>query len=150
VTALDTNVLVRIITNDDRAQAARAAAFLREQEQVFIPKTVMLELEWVLRSAYRIERRAIAAALRAVLEVSKRQASRHCSIPQAAKLLSRKKPLCNNDQGNLRSLTRIYDKRRRAHQTHDVPIGSSPSARFAGAQCDRAILGKERWLFISR
>jgi len=50
MTAVDTNVLVRIITNDDKAQAARAAAFLRDQNSVFIAKTVLLELEWVLRS----------------------------------------------------------------------------------------------------
>src|SRR5882724_7822171 len=64
MTALDTNVLVRIITNDDRAQANRAATFLREQERVFIAKTVLLELEWVLRSAYKIEPNAIISALR--------------------------------------------------------------------------------------
>ena len=70
MTALDTNVLVRVITNDDRAQAARAARFLREQEKVFIAKTVLLELEWVLRNAYRIAPSAIIAALRDILGVS--------------------------------------------------------------------------------
>jgi predicted nucleic-acid-binding protein len=69
MTALDTNVLVRVITNDDKAQAARAAKFLRDQESVFIPKTVLLELEWVLQSAYRIEPNAIATALRNILDV---------------------------------------------------------------------------------
>src|SRR6266852_3758788 len=69
MTALDTNVLVRVITNDDRAQAARAARFLREQESVFIAKTVLLELEWVLRSAYRIRPNAIVSALRYILGV---------------------------------------------------------------------------------
>ena len=69
MTALDTNVLVRIITNDDRAQAARAARFLREQERVFVSKTVLLELEWVLRSAYKIGPNAIISALRDVLSV---------------------------------------------------------------------------------
>ncbi len=69
MTALDTNVLVRIITNDDRAQATRAARFLREQERVFISKTVLLELEWVLRSAYRVGPNALISALRDVLSV---------------------------------------------------------------------------------
>src|ERR1035437_2873142 len=69
MTALDTNVLVRIITNDDRSQAARAATFLREQERVFISKTVLLELEWVLRSAYKIGPNAIISALHDVLSV---------------------------------------------------------------------------------
>jgi predicted nucleic-acid-binding protein len=69
MTALDTNVLVRVITGDDKAQAARAAAFLRAQDSVFIPKTVLLELEWVLRSAYRIEPGTIVSALRDILDV---------------------------------------------------------------------------------
>jgi predicted nucleic-acid-binding protein len=69
MTAIDTNVLVRIITNDDRAQAARAATFLREQDRVYIPKTVLLESEWVLRSAYKTGRNAIVSALRDILNV---------------------------------------------------------------------------------
>ncbi len=65
---VDTNVLARIIVNDEPAQAARATAFLRVQDRVFIPKTVVLELEWVLRGAYRLRREVIAGALRRILE----------------------------------------------------------------------------------
>jgi predicted nucleic-acid-binding protein len=83
MTALDTNVLVRIITNDDRAQAARAATFLREQERVFIPKTVLLELEWVLRSAYRTEPRAVVSALRDILSVSNVEIEDEAAVTQA-------------------------------------------------------------------
>jgi predicted nucleic-acid-binding protein len=64
MTAVDTNILVRIITNDDRRQAARAATFLRAQDRVLIAKTVILELEWVLRSTYRLLPPTISAALR--------------------------------------------------------------------------------------
>lgn len=63
MTAADTNVLVRIITKDDRAQAARAAAFLAAADLVFVPKTVLLELEWVLRGAYGFARAEIGIAL---------------------------------------------------------------------------------------
>jgi len=83
MTALDTNVLVRIITNDDRAQAARAATFLREQERVFIPKTVLLELEWVLRSAYRIEPSAVVSALRDIMSVSNVEIEDEAGVTQA-------------------------------------------------------------------
>jgi len=83
VTALDTNVLVRIITNDDSAQAARAAAFLRAQERVFIPKTVLLELEWVLRSAYRIGPMTIASALHNVRRVSNVEIEDEAAVTQA-------------------------------------------------------------------
>ena len=36
MTMVDTNVLVRIITNDDHSQAVQAAAFLRSQDRVFV------------------------------------------------------------------------------------------------------------------
>lgn len=68
--AVDTNVLVRVITNDDLAQASRAAKLLARPDRVFVPKTVVLELEWVLRSAYGIDRQAIAAAIHRLQDLS--------------------------------------------------------------------------------
>ena len=53
--AVDTNLLVRILTNDDPIQARRALKILKNDE-IFIPKTVLLETEWVLRHAYEIGR----------------------------------------------------------------------------------------------
>ena len=47
--AVDTNVLVRYYLRDDPAQARRADKIL-SAGAVFVPKTVVLELEWVLRS----------------------------------------------------------------------------------------------------
>ncbi len=60
--AIDTNVLVRAIVNDDTAQSARAVALLTEHD-IFIPVTVMLELEWVLRSRYAFAPKVIAQAI---------------------------------------------------------------------------------------
>ena len=62
MTAADTNVLVRLLTGDDPAQAAQARR-LFETETVFVPKTVMLETEWVLRRLYRQDKLKIANAL---------------------------------------------------------------------------------------
>ena len=42
--AVDTNVLVRAIVNDDTAKSARASALLNDAD-IFMPVTVMLELE---------------------------------------------------------------------------------------------------------
>ncbi len=47
--AVDTNVLVRYYLRDDPAQARLAEKALSTGD-VFVPKTVVLELEWVLRS----------------------------------------------------------------------------------------------------
>jgi len=64
--AVDTNVIVRIVTNDDPEQAQRAVA-LFERERIFIAKTVLLEVEWVLRFSYHLPRRIIAPTLRKVV-----------------------------------------------------------------------------------
>ena len=47
--AVDTNILARYYLHDDPAQAQCAARILAAGD-VFVPKTVMLELEWVLRA----------------------------------------------------------------------------------------------------
>ena len=64
--AVDTNVLVRLLTNDHAAQAARAAAVFRT-EPVFVPKSVLLETEWVLRYTYRLPTAAIARSFLGLL-----------------------------------------------------------------------------------
>jgi predicted nucleic-acid-binding protein len=55
VPALDTNVLVRYVVRDDGAQLAAArqliARCIDEGHSLFVPATVVLELEWVLRSS---------------------------------------------------------------------------------------------------
>ena len=64
--AVDTNVIVRIVVNDDPEQSPRAIA-LFEQERIFLTKTVLLETEWVLRFSYQLSREAIVCALRNVI-----------------------------------------------------------------------------------
>jgi predicted nucleic-acid-binding protein len=58
----DTNVLVRILTNDDEQQAAVATEVLRSND-LYIAKTVILELEWVLRFSYGFDRASVNRAL---------------------------------------------------------------------------------------
>jgi predicted nucleic-acid-binding protein len=48
VRAVDTNILARFYLRDDAAQG-RVAAGVLSAGDVFVPKTVILELEWVLR-----------------------------------------------------------------------------------------------------
>ena len=64
--AVDTNLLVRILTNDDPAQARRAIKIL-QSEEIFIPKSVLLETEWVLRHAYKIGRSGIITGFQKLL-----------------------------------------------------------------------------------
>lgn len=54
--ALDTNVLVRYVVQDDSGQLATARrlieACVAEGRPLFVPVTVTLEFEWVLRASY--------------------------------------------------------------------------------------------------
>ena len=63
--AIDTNILARLVLNDDRRQAAQAAAMLREP--TWIALTVWLELGWVLGKRLGMQRETISEALVALL-----------------------------------------------------------------------------------
>jgi predicted nucleic-acid-binding protein len=62
MTAVDTNVLIRVITRDDPKQTIAARA-LFETEEIWISKTVLLETWWVLESFYRFETSSIRDAI---------------------------------------------------------------------------------------
>jgi predicted nucleic-acid-binding protein len=66
MTAVDTNVLVRLLTGDDPKQEA-AARSLFASEPIWIAKTVLLETGWVLRSLYGFEESAIRGAFTKLL-----------------------------------------------------------------------------------
>jgi predicted nucleic-acid-binding protein len=66
MTAVDTNVLVRLLTGDDHKQQA-AARFLFATGAIWIAKTVLLETGWVLRSLYGFDDEAIRDAFTRLL-----------------------------------------------------------------------------------
>lgn len=61
--AIDTNVLVRLLMHDDKAQLARAQRLVSEsqaaEQDLFVPLSVALELEWVLRSRFALNKEAV-------------------------------------------------------------------------------------------
>ena len=83
MTAVDTNVLIRVVTRDDKAQAVRAVSFLEKQERIFLAKTVLLEVEWVLRSTYKFARRDVLSALRAVVSIGNAEVEDAPAVAQA-------------------------------------------------------------------
>lgn len=60
--AIDTNLIVRYLVGDDPEQAARARKAI-DNNDTFVSTTVMLETEWVLRSAYGFSAARCAKAL---------------------------------------------------------------------------------------
>lgn len=65
--ALDTNVLVRYIVEDDARQLGAARRLISrcvaESSTLFVPVTVVLELEWVLRSRFEFDKDDVLLAL---------------------------------------------------------------------------------------
>ena len=61
--AIDTNVIVRLVVDDDHEQFLRADRLIASHP-VFVSNTVLLECERVLRSAYGLEASDFVAAFR--------------------------------------------------------------------------------------
>ena len=84
---LDTNVLVRYLTQDDPAQFAKAAAFLdaaSEREEQFLVNTpVLCELVWVLAAVYDYSREEIAQALEQIFTTAQFEIERLDEARQA-------------------------------------------------------------------
>ena len=105
--AVDTNVLVRCLTLDDPSQVLAAKALLAHADGVFVAKTVLLELEWVLRAAYKLPRATIYSSLEKLLGLANLSAEDPGQIRQALDGYSRGLDFadalhlaaCNADEG---------------------------------------------------
>ena len=85
MTAVDTNVIVRLLTGDDPKQAA-AAKTLFASTEIWIAKTVLLETGWVLRSLYGFEEGAIRDAFTKLLGLKNVQVEDEPSVAAALAL----------------------------------------------------------------
>lgn len=83
--ALDTNVIVRIVTADDpdQLQAARAVF---ETGDLWVCKTVLLETEWVLRYTYELSRPAVRETFRKLLGYPRLQVEDRSAVLRALTL----------------------------------------------------------------
>lgn len=70
--ALDTNVLVRFLVEDDAVQAAKATALIEraisDNATLFISDVVLCETVWVLTSRYGFSRVEVAEVLRRLVD----------------------------------------------------------------------------------
>ena len=63
--AVDTNVLVRLVTRDDHKQVAAAESFI--SRGAWVSTLVLVEATWVLASVYELTHPAIATAVEMLL-----------------------------------------------------------------------------------
>jgi len=71
VIGLDTNVLLRALTNDDPAQSPKAVRLLETlsaEAPGFVNSVVLVELVWNLQRRYRASRTDVIMAIEALLE----------------------------------------------------------------------------------
>jgi predicted nucleic-acid-binding protein len=66
--AIDTNVLVRVLTGDDAVRSAAAAAFIQTEGPAWVSHVVLAETIWVLESVYDRTRPQLVDALHRILD----------------------------------------------------------------------------------
>lgn len=89
--ALDTNVLVRYLVADDRSQFQIAKDYIEDavrDEALFIPFSVSVELEWVLRSRYDLDKQTVLRIFNELLETREIEFHEESSIEIALSLYS--------------------------------------------------------------
>ena len=83
-------MLVRWLVEDDAKQTARVGvvfkAAIANGIVLFVPATVMLELEWVLRSRYRYGRAAVLQTFNALLEAQELEFENEAALERALHL----------------------------------------------------------------
>lgn len=73
---LDTNSLIRFFTKDDLDKASKVKNLLEKEKDIFIPEVVFPELEYVLASIYKIERKKIIIIFKFLISRSNIKLSR--------------------------------------------------------------------------
>lgn len=83
-------MLVRWLVGDDDRQTARAQRLFESaranQATLFVPGTVMLELEWVLRSRYQFDKPTVLGTFGALLETQELEFQDEAALEQALHL----------------------------------------------------------------
>lgn len=87
--ALDTNILARAIVHEAEAdsttqqQQKAAQALLSSGQTLFLPVTVLQELEWVLRGVYDLPRDQILSVIEDLLHIEHLVVDRAAAIAEA-------------------------------------------------------------------
>ena len=113
--ALDTNILVRYLVNDDPAQAAVADRILddcrRKREPVFLSILVLCEMVWVLARSFDQSKSEIVEVLERILDLDLFRVEREPLVPPKPGTLPAR-------QGKFRGLPDRGDRQRSGLSRH--------------------------------
>ena len=88
--ALDTNILIRYLVRDDEKQFLQATKLIRGAirtgETLYVPVTVLLEVEWVLRTSFALSKAQVVAAISRLLSASELSIANETAIESALNL----------------------------------------------------------------
>jgi len=126
--ALDTNVLVRYLVADDRSQFQIAKTYIEEvgrEEALFISLSVSVELEWVLRTLYELDKPTVLRIFNQLLETREIEFHEESSIEISLSLYSDN----NTDFADCLHIASAYNNERTPLFTFD-----RKASRLADAQ----------------
>ena len=81
---IDTNILVRYLTNDNEEQSQKVLNLLEQysgtESSVYINNIVLCEVVWVLEAAYKYPKQDITHALKLILQTPEFSFDNHATI----------------------------------------------------------------------
>lgn len=83
---IDTNVLLRLATDDDARQVARIRGWIARNADdlpLYVNHVVLAETLWTLRSVYRVDRDGIARFVDAMLANAEFEVEAHAAVEEA-------------------------------------------------------------------
>ncbi|MFC3121859.1 PIN domain-containing protein [Agaribacter flavus] len=87
---IDTNILIRYLAQDDKAQALLASTLIEEKLTAntpgFISMITLVEITWVLQKCYRASKNDLCSTIKMILETKQFQVERAESCYRALKL----------------------------------------------------------------
>jgi len=145
--ALDTNILARYYVDDPsdpEAVRQRPIAYeiIAGRPTLFVPLTVILELEWVLRAFYRFEAAAVIRVMKHLLGLTNVDVEEAARVAAALELLGHGLDFADalhlTGSGHCEALYTFDDRRfaRRAKR-----LGTSPNVTVPGSETESAQSG---------
>ena len=120
--AVDTNVLVRLVTRDDRKQVAAAESFV--SKGAWVSTLVLMEATWVLTAVYDLTHAEIATAIDMLLHHRDLTLQESDSVAAAPRAVSQSAGV-----GVLRLLDSRNDSESRPSSIADIPSKSFQTRR---------------------